>query len=816
MVRPPVRRAPDAFGLRGPLAVAVLLAAVGAPATQESMRPGARDAAAAPEGVESRRPTPGTVTMDFQDVEIGVLAKFISEVTGRNFIVDDRVSGTVTIIAPEKITPEEAYAVFQSVLQVKGFTTLAAGRATKIVPAKDAKEATVRTITGPAPDAPEASADEFVTRLTHVRNVDAAAVAQVLEPLVSRDGLVRAYPPANMLVLVDTAANVERLLTVVGSLDVDGTREQLAVVRLEHAAASELAPTVSMLVSQAATGPDQSAAPRPTVVADQRTNSLVVRAHPTQVTQIRSLVADLDAPAAGAYATMHVYPLKYADAEVMVEVLAAFMGQQPSPGRAGAQVAIGPRGGSVRFPTVQPGPSMAPGAERAAAEPEDPLAVPAELAGDVRVSGDPATNTLLISAAPQDFAALRTVIEQLDVARPQVYVEAIILEVTVDRAQAMGFDFRGTAALGGATGLAALNLRDLGAAVTDPSSLSGLILAAASNDTVRLPDGTEVPAQVALFTALEQDDDINILSAPNILTTDNQEAEIVVGQNVPFITSRATDQANLDNLFATVERRDVGITLRLTPQITEGDTVHLIIYEEVSALEPLRDADDAEVAALVGPVTRVRSASTSILAGDGQTVAIGGLLSETTQRMERGVPYLSKIPFLGQLLRRTDTAKIKTNLLIFLTPHILRTHRDLQAESVRRRGRLAAALPPGSLSELGKRRLAEITRPEDEPDDAVSDDEAGVSPNVDRGSRDAHAPAHWEVQAAASQDRGRAEAIVRDLAAKGYRAFILPSAAPASGWYRIRIGGLDSRAEADALARDLLAQGIAGAFVPPQ
>ena len=749
--------------------------------------------------------------MDFQDVEIGVLTKFISEVTGRNFIVDDRVSGTVTIIAPEKITPDEAYAVFQSVLQVKGFTTLPAGRATKIVPTKDAKETTLRTTTDPAP---EVSAEEFVTRLTHVRHVEAATVAHVLEPLVSRDGLVRAYPPANMLVLVDTAANVERLLTVVRSLDVDSERERLAVVRLEHAAAAELAPTLGMLVAQTAGGGEEPGAPRPTVVADARTNSLVVRAGPAQLAQIKTLIADLDGQPAGEYATLHVYPLKYADAEAMVEVLATFMGQGVTSGREGQRVAIGPRGGSVRFPAPQPGPSMAPGAERAAAGNDQPLPVPAELVGDVRVSGDPATNSLLISAAPQDFAALGAVIEQLDVPRPQVYVEAIILEVSIDRAQAMGFDFRGATSLGGATGLAALNLRDLGAAVTDPSSLSGLILAAASNETVRLPDGTEVPAQVALFTALEQDQDINILSAPNILTTDNQEAEIVVGQNVPFITSRATDQANLDNLFATVERRDVGITLRLTPQITEGDTVHLIVYEEVSALEPLTDTDP-EVAALVGPTTRVRSASTSVLAGHGQTVVIGGLLSETTQRMERGVPYLSKIPVLGQFLRRSDTARVKTNLLIFLTPHILRTHRALQAESVRRRGRLAATLPPGSLTELQKRRLAEITRPRGQDAPHSEDDQTGDAETEGMDVADP-ARADWEVQAAASQDRARAEAVVRDLATRGYHAFILSSDAPATGWYRVRIGGLDSRAEAEALARDLLAQGIPGAFVPPQ
>lgn len=807
------RRLGRAPWLRGALAVALLLTVGRAHAARDAARREARETVADPDtgqnprGATDPEAAYGTVTMDFQDVEIAVLAKFISEVTGRNFIVDDRVSGTVTIIAPEKITPDEAYEVFQSVLQVKGFTTLQAGRATKIVPTKEAKETTLRTTTGPPP---EVSAEEFVTRLAHIRYVEAATVAHVLEPLVSRDGLIRAYGPANMLVLVDTAANVERLLTVVRSLDVDSEREQLAVVRLEHAAAAELGPTLSVLVSQVASGPEGPGAPRPTVVADQRTNSLVVRASPTQMTQIRTLIADLDARPVGEYATLHVYPLKYADAEAMVEVLAAFMGQEFTPGREGSRVAIGPRGGSVRFPTAQPGPSLAPGAERAAVEDDRQPAVPAELAGDVRVSGDPATNTLLISAAPQDFTALSAVIEQLDVPRPQVYVEAIILEVSVDRAQAMGFDFRGTTALGGATGLAALSLRDLGAAVTDPSSLSGLILAAASNDTVRLPDGTEVPAQVALFTALEQDENINILSAPNILTTDNQEAEIVVGQNVPFITSRATDQANLDNLFATVERRDVGITLRLTPQITEGDTVHLTVYEEVSALEPLRDSD-AEMVALVGPTTRVRSASTSVLAGHGQTVVIGGLLSETTQRIERGIPYLSKIPVLGRLLRRSDTARVKTNLLIFLTPYILRTHGALQAESVRRRGRMAAALPPGSFTELQKRRLAEITRPQEQNDAVADEEQAGVSA-AEAGVR---AHADWEVQAAASQDRARAEAIVRDLAARGYRAFILPEA-PANGWYRIRIGGLDSRAEAEALARDLLAQGIAGAFVPRQ
>jgi type II secretory pathway component GspD/PulD (secretin) len=370
----------------------------------------------------------------------------------------------------------------------------------------------------------------------------------------------------------------------------------------------------------------------------------------------------------------------------------------------------------------------------------------------------------------------------------------------------MGFDFRGTVDLGGGSGLGAVNLRDASAQLsdparllTDPSRLSGLILAAASNDMIRLPDGTEIPAQTALFNAIAQDDDINILSAPNILTTDNEEAEIVVGQNVPFITSRATSETNLDNLFATVERRDVGITLRITPQITEGDTVRLTIYEEVSALEPL-DADPA-IAVTIGPVTRVRSASTSVMVGDGQTVAIGGLLSEAMQRVERKVPYLSSIPVLGHLMRRTDTRKMKTNLLIFLTPHVLRTRRMLEAESVDQRSRLLAQLTPGRLTRLQFRRLAEIAS----GSDAVSDGEAPAAPSG----------ADWEVQAGASQDAVRAEALVEQLAAKGYRAFILRPEEGGGDWYRVRIGGLSSRAEARALARELVAEGVAGAFVPP-
>ncbi len=758
----------------------------------------AADARAATGGGDAR-----TITMDFQDVEIAVLAKFISEVTGRNFIVDDRVRGTVTIIAPDKISPDEAYAVFQSVLQVKGFTAIPAGRAIKIVPSKEAKESTRLTLADPARPAAH---DEFITRLEHVRNADVTAVAKVLEPLVSHDGLVQAYPPANTLLIIDTASNVERLLAVAHHLDVSREQEATDVIRLIHADAGELAATLEELISQseqpASEGTPGSVSSRTTVVAEERTNSVVVRGSPVQMQRARSLIGRLDVPSIGAHSRLHVYPLKYADAETLVEALNELLG-----GGGGQhdsrrpRVAVGTRGGTVRFPTAPPTPDpAATGIVPARAIIRDSAP---DVAGDVRITAEPGTNALLISASPQDYAGLATIIEQLDRPRPQVYVEAIILEISVDRTRQMGFDFLVSGDVGGARGLAATNLGNLTEAFTDPTKLSGLILAAASNDTITLADGTQIPAQAALFAALDDESVVNVLSAPNILTSDNEEAEIVIGQNVPFVASRATSQNNLDNLFTTVERHDVGITLRITPQITEGDTVRLLIYEEVSALEESRFSEVDALA--IGPTTRVRSASTSVNVGDAQTVVIGGLLADTAQEVERRVPVLSSIPVLGHLFRNTKTVHMKTNLLIFLTPHIIRTQRTLEADSRHRRSRMLAAVPPGRLSRLQAHRLGEIDGP------ATSIDEEDIA--LDDEPQEVDAPG-WVVQAGASQDPVKAEAIVHRLAEHGYHAFILTGDESEDSWYRVRIGGLQSHTEAVVLARELVSQGFSSAFVP--
>jgi general secretion pathway protein D len=627
-----------------------------------------------------------TVALNFQDVELPVLAKFVSEVTGRNFIVDDRVRGKVTIISPTRITPDEAYAVFQSVLQVKGFTTVQSGTFVKIVPARDARETAVPT--GAARDG-----DAVVTRLLPLAHADASALVPVVTPLVSKDGLVTAAPQTNTLVVVDAAANVERVAGLLRELDVPASERTLAVVPLRFAAADELAVRV-----RDAVGTNGGLR----VTADARTNALVLAGPPDEVRRAKEVAGRLDRAVPASSARLNVYRLKYADAERMVRVLARLIGQPVEP-----EPAEPPRGSSFMREGARraslgwgydggmggpPPPPIAPAAAPATTGTAD--AVPLE--APVRVTADAATNALVVSATPADWNTLRRVIEELDVRRRQVFVEAIILEATVEKTRALGFEFQAGGSGSDGAGLAAVDFGRLAAttgAITNPTSLAGLVLAAASNERVRLPDGRMVPAQTVLLTALERDSDLNVLSAPTMVTTDNEEAEIVVGRNVPFVASRATSSSNLENLFTTIERHDVGITLRITPQITGDDFVRLVVFEEVSDIDPTVTAAVGDPN-LVGPTTSIRSASTAIAARDGQTVVIGGLLSDKVLASEQRVPWLGRIPVLGAFFRRNDQLRLKTNLLVFLTPHIIGSDAVMADNSVRERERMRAALPP--------------------------------------------------------------------------------------------------------------------------
>jgi general secretion pathway protein D len=703
------------------------------------------------------------ITMDFQDVDLGVLVKFMGEITGKNFVMDERVQGKVTVVSPTKITPEEAYQVFQAVLQVKGFTTVPSGAAVRIIPTKDAKETSLRTVLDGLGHVPS---EEYVTRLIPLAQVDAADIVAVLQPLVSKDGLISAYPQTNALLLIDSAANVDRLMRMIGELDVASSRRHTELIPLKHASAAELADTIqSVLEERAGAAPGQPApapGPRPAsgqlrafkITPDDRTNTLIVSAAVEQMTQIKALARQLDVPLPPGSGRINVYYLKYANAEDMLPVLLDLIGQ---PGGGAARTARNPQqpqagtrqrrqtGSSFRRAytdrTRKPPNAPAAGGQTGQA---------IEFASEVRITADPATNALIITAAPEDYALLLDVINKLDIRRRQVYVEAIILEVTLDRLRQLGIETQGVVGLANGVGLWRANLGTLNNLVTNPGNLPGAVAAAVSEKTVTLPDGTKVPAQVALLTALQNDTDVNILSAPNILTTDNEEAEIIVGQNVPFVASRATSETNLSNTFATIEREDVGITLRLTPQISEGHIVRLALFEEVSAIVPnaLLDAN------VVGPTTTVRSASTTITVKDSQTVVIGGLISDSINERVSKVPFLGDVPVIGHFFRNTTGQKNKINLLIFLTPHIIKDETEAAANSIAERDRFRGATA-GTPSRAPD--------PLDMPSFEVQGDTAGaqdVRPASDRAGRAAAATSPPLSLAAVNVDRQSDGAVI--------------------------------------------------------
>jgi len=681
------------------------------------------------------------ITMDFQDVDLGVLVKFMGEITGKNFVMDERVQGKVTVVSPTKITPEEAYEVFQAVLQVKGFTTVPSGAAVRIIPTKDAKETSLRTL-GKDTGAPS---EEYVTRLIPLTQVDAADIGNVLQPLVSKDGLITSYPQTNSLIIIDSAANVERLARMIAELDVASSRRNTELVKLRHAVASELADTVQSVLEEKPNAPGappaQGQKPMASsqikafkITPDDRTNTLIVSAAAEQMRQIKMLIERLDVPLPAGSGKINVYYLKYANAEDLLPVLLDVIGasgggtagrtRTNQPQQAGQNNSSRSRrssGSMLRRSSADRQRRQTPGqGQQAGGQTGQQPAI--DFANEIRVTADPATNSLIITAVPEDFSILLPVIEKLDIRRRQVYVEAIILEVTLDRMRDLGIELQGGIGVPNGTGFGRVNLGNLNTALTNPGTLSGLVLAAVSDRTVTLPDGTQVPAQAALMTALQNDTNVNILSAPNILTTDNEEAEIVVGQNVPFVASRSTNETNLANTFATIEREDVGITLRLTPQISEGAVVRMALFEEVSALvpNPLLNAND------VGPTTTIRSANTTITVKDGQTVVIGGLISDSLTSNTSQVPFLGDIPVIGQLFKKTSNEKNKINLLIFLTPHIIKNEADAADVSITERDKFRTMM-----RHSGAPR--HVPDPLDKPSFELQDDLGAEPPDVDGG-----------------------------------------------------------------------------------
>lgn len=616
------------------------------------------------------------VSLNFVNAEIGAVIQAISKISGRNFIIDPRVKGTLNIVTARPVARHLTYSILLSALRLQGYAAVEGDGVTKIVPEADAKLHAVPVGKGKG----AGGGDRLTTQVFNLKHESASQLVPVIRPLVSPNNTVTAYPGNNSLVVTDYAENIGRIAQIVESIDVP--QGDMRVIPLQHASALDLAQTVTRLLSDGGMGAAAAvtggavggdASQRISVIGDPRTNSLLVRSeNPSKLNAVRQLVANLDKP--GAAGNIHVVYLKNAEAVKVAQTLRAVisgeagsLGQSPGQGSSvGSGFAPTQTGTTTTSTTGGMGttPSFSNTSGNTGAT------------GNGIVQADPMTNSLIITAPEAIYNNLRKVIDQLDKRRAQVYVEALITEVSTDKAAEIGIQWQAgklgsTTAFGGTSfGSSGNNILNLAAGLASSSSTvlpgNGLNLVLGSG-TVSV-GGREIANLNMLARLLESDTKANILSTPNLVTLDNEEAKIVVGRNVPFPTGSYanTGTTTTVNPFTTVERKDVGLTLKVKPQISEGGTVRLQIYQEASTVVA------NSVGNATGPITNKRSIESTVLVDDGAVIALGGLVEDTYSGGQEKVPVLGDIPYLGQFFRYDSRKRGKTNLIVFLRPVILR------------------------------------------------------------------------------------------------------------------------------------------------
>jgi general secretion pathway protein D len=504
------------------------------------------------------------IAFNFVDVEIPTVIKFISEITGKNFIFDEGVKGKITIIAPTKLSVDESFSLFTSVLELKGFTIVPSGtKAYKIIPSSIARQAGKIL-----PDEMLPVNEAYITKLLPITHIEANEALKFLQPLVSRNGHISAFGPGNLLLIVDSALNIDKIASILKNIDQPPTYEEPPVI--------------------------------------------------------------------------NVYPLENTDAVELAKVL----------------------DGMIK--SAQQSRKTTP-----------PQQTPFE---GTSVTPDKASNSLIITASPKNYQSIVQVVKALDKRKRQVFVEAMIVEASIDKLKELGAKWRATVrhsgepvTIGGFGTLNSATLQDI------INGLTGLTVGGMGNFldipiTAVNPDGTfttsnlTVPGFAALFSLRDFKDAINVLSTPQILTSDNEDAEIVVGENVPFISKRERDITTTNTVLSSIERQDVGITLKITPQIREGDYVKLDLYQEISSVKE----ETESIIIAVGPTTTKRATKTSVVVRDKQTVVISGLMQEKEEEITAKTPVLGDVPIMGWLFKHKSITKRKTNLLVFVTPHIVK------------------------------------------------------------------------------------------------------------------------------------------------
>ena len=590
------------------------------------------------------------VVLNFNEVDISTMVKFISDLTGKNFILDDRVKGKISVYSPSKLSIEEAYNVFTSVLELKGFTVVQSGKVAKIVPSASAKQSGFKLL----PEGEQAPVNEsYVAQVTKLEYITPQEAVTFLQPMVSKDGHISAFGPGNMLLMVDSSINIRKLHSILQTIDTERTREGIEIIYLKNASADNAAKTVQQWLS----GSDGKSGGQPAaaaaaagggsttgILADQRLNALLVFGNETTKVAIRELVAKLDVAPPEAGSKVNVYYLENTDATEMAKVLDGVV-----------------KGISAQAPTTAPGAGA-------------PQASPFE-SGKVTITADKASNSLVIMASPNDYTTLSQVIKKLDRRSKQVFVQVIIAEISLNKTRDLGVQ-------AGAFAVGQLGKYLQGGGIYDPFGAFGQVLGSAAGGTTGTGGGISTLLQpflnnnqnnlkpvtaVAILQALDSNGLVNVLSTPNILTSDNKEAEITVGENVPF---QGSSTQSTFGTTQSVERKDIGINLKIKPQISEGDYIRLDINQEISAVAPSKGQ-------AIDLVTTKRAAKTSVVVKDNETVVIGGLIQDQETNTVSKVPFLGDIPGLGWLFKTTNKTRSKTNLMILLIPHIVKDNTDL-------------------------------------------------------------------------------------------------------------------------------------------
>ncbi len=603
------------------------------------------------------------IVINFDNVDIHLFIKFIGELTGKNFIVDKAVQGNVTVISPKPISVDEAYRVFESVLEVHGFTTVESGTVTKILPSARARSQNVKMLSDGLSATPE---DRIVTQLVPLKYRSPDEIKKILTPLVSQTSVVIAHTPSGMLIITETMSNIQKLLGIIRVLDVESREDDVAVIPLVNASADGLAKILATIYEKARVQPQDGGANNKgtiKVVPYERINSIIILANASEMDRIRDLVSMLDTKVQRADGNIHVYYLQNATAAELVKVLSVLpKKQQPDKTDAGKVAAI---------------------------------------SKDVTVMADEETNALIITATKDEYVVLEDVIKKLDIPRRMVYLEALIMEVDVDHTLDFGVEWAGAGEFSDGTGVVASGFSNengfrliKGLNPKTPSLPSGFSFGILK-EGIKL-GGVTFPDIAAILRAVKTDSGVNIISTPQILTMDNKKAEISVGETVPFITSQNTTASEQD--YTKYEYKDVATKLSITPHINHADNLRLEIETEVVRL---KDSGPT-------PTTFKRTATTTVSLQDQDTIVIGGIIGHDATKNNWKIPLLGDIPILGWFFKSHATTDRKTNMFIFITPRIIRNPAEITSVTLKKEEQIETVLPAGEFEQRKEAVLHDV------------------------------------------------------------------------------------------------------------